>query len=236
MRAGCVGVDARTPFVFTADGPWTASSMFNVHSSHQTSLLTVPYHIPKHKLYETIKHATTTDQFHATCYGLRSPLADCDRSTRRAQAIGSLLGPAARLGYQRRINDPAEVPKRMPCSVGVLLPSRLSVCSLHSAAVSAPHSVLSRANVNARLRTANHRGDGLACLRLLYLRATITHPRATGDLANRFCCWEKPKDGHAAGGLRFTRRLVDSATRHTSHVPATHMVASLCCSIALGSG
>jgi hypothetical protein len=64
--------------------------------------------------------------------------------------------------------------------------------------------------VNARPRTAKHRGDGLACLRLLYLRATITHPRATGDLANRFCCWENPKDGHEAGGLRGSRVVLST--------------------------
>jgi hypothetical protein len=35
----CVGVAARTPFVFTADGPWTASSIMFIPATS----LTVPY-------------------------------------------------------------------------------------------------------------------------------------------------------------------------------------------------
>lgn len=96
-------------------------------------------YIQYNKLYETLKHATT-DQCYATCYGLRSPLADCDRSTRRAQAIGSLLGPAARLDFQRRINDPAEFPSAchaawgsfvsVPCSPSALCSLCSSSCSV----------------------------------------------------------------------------------------------------------
>jgi hypothetical protein len=119
VRAGCGG----GRIIFTADG----KLLFPATS------LTCTY-IQHNKLYETIKHATTY-QCYATCYGLRSPLADCDRSTRRAQAIGSLLGPAARLGSQRRINDPAEFPGACHAAWGSVV-SRfrllLSVCTLQS--------------------------------------------------------------------------------------------------------
>lgn len=163
-------------------------------------------YIEYNKLYETLKHATT-DQCYATCYGLRSPLADCDRSTRRAQAIGSLLGPAARLDSQRRINDPAEFPSACHAAWG----SFVSVPSLrlHSA-VSAPRSVLSRANLNARLRTASNRDGELACVRLSLFSSATNHPRTTGDLANRFCVGKKTEDGHAAGGLRGSRVVVST--------------------------
>jgi len=42
-----------------------------VQSSHLTYMV-----VQQLTLYETIKHATTTDQYYATCYGLRSPLAE----------------------------------------------------------------------------------------------------------------------------------------------------------------
>ena len=80
----------------------------------------------------------------------------------------------------------------------------VAVSPLHSA-VYAPHPVLSRANLNARLRTAKHRGGELACLRPLYLFGLQFIPGLRGDLANRSCRWENPKDGHAAGGPRGSR-------------------------------
>jgi hypothetical protein len=97
------------------------------------------------------------------------------------------------------------------------LPSLVS--PLHSA-VSAPHPVLSRANLNARPRTAKHRGGELACLRLLYLFGRQFIPGLRGDLANRCCCWETPERRSRGGwSSGFTRRLLDSATRHTLMCP-----------------
>jgi hypothetical protein len=122
VRAECGG----GRIIFTADGKlfFPATSL----------TMQVGTYIQHNKLSETIKHATT-DQYYTTCYGLRSPLAHCDRSTRRAQAIGSLLGPAARLGSQRRINDPAEFPGACHAAWGSVV-SRfrllLSVCTLQS--------------------------------------------------------------------------------------------------------
>jgi hypothetical protein len=104
----------------------TASCSFQPPHLHVLTYSTISYTKPPNT-------QLLINTMYATCYGLRSPLADCDRSTRRAQAIGSLLGPAARLGSQRRINDPAEFPGACHAAWGSVV-SRfrllLSVCSL----------------------------------------------------------------------------------------------------------
>jgi hypothetical protein len=92
--------------------------------------------------------------------------------------------------------------------------------SCSPSAVSAPHSVLSRANLNARLRTASNRDDRLACVRLSLLSFADKSSQDYGRPSKPVLCWEKTERRSRGGwSSGFTRRRLDSASRHTLMCP-----------------